>query len=275
MSHDPADTRRPEPEPQHELDRLIKRAADEPALQGQMLRLLMKSPLFIYVPYHPEMVGEYTRTTDQGLTWCTYQDAHGPFAAVFTSQASASYEMHNVRKGGGERPMICEMPGDVLLGLLNNGHTTVRIMAAGGGTIRLAPDGLAALVAGKLTGEHMPQDSGEVQAVQLVPVPEGRLPLKFKQAVRVFCARRRVPIGVYVFHQVDEATGTVPGNDLRVVLWLRQRDPVFYNDFCLMAQRLTPRHLEFYCAAITPEDSATVAFLQQHTPLWPLMKPED
>jgi hypothetical protein len=31
-------------------------------------------------------------------------------------------------------------------------------------------------------------------------------------------------------------------------------------------------HLVFYCAAITSEDSHTVAFLQKHKPLWPLMK---
>lgn len=66
------------------------------------------------------------------------------------------------------------------------------------------------------------------------------MPLKLRQAIRVFCARRRVPIGVYVFHQVDEQTGAVPGNDLRVILWLRHADNVFYNDFCLMAQKLAP-----------------------------------
>ncbi len=272
MSHEPTEAWRPEPEPQNELERLIKRAAETPALQGQLFRLLKKSPLFIYVPYHPEMVGEFTRTTDQGFTWCTYGDADGPFAAVFTSQACASYEMHNIKKGGGAKPLICEMPGDVLLQMLNTGHTTVRIMAAGGGTIRLAPKAVAALVAGEFTGERMPEKSGEKEAVTLVPVPEEKVPLKFKQAIRVFCAQRRVPIGVYVFHQADEATGQVPGGDLRVILWLRQADPVFYNDFCLMAQRLTPRHLEFYCAVITSEDSDTVAFLQKHKPLWPLMK---
>lgn len=266
MSYEPTEAWRPEPE------RLIKRAAETPALQGQMFRLLKKSPLFIYVPYHPEMVGEFTRKTDEGFIWSTYQDEDGAFAAVFTSQACASYEMQNIKKSGGSKPLICEMPGDVLLQLLNNGHTTVRIMAAGGGTIRLEPKAVESLVTGEFTGERMPEKSGQAEAVTLVPVPEEKVPLKLKQAIRVFCAQRRVPIGVYVFHQVDEATGQVPGNDLRVILWLRQADPVFYNDFCLMAQKLTPRHLEFYCALITSEDSHTVAFLQKHKPLWPLLK---
>ena len=275
MSHSPTEDWRPEPEPQNELERLIKQAADDPSLQGRMFRLLMKSELFIYVPYHPELVGEFTRTTDQGFVWCTYGDADGPFAAVFTSQAAADFELRNVRKAGGPKPMICAMPADVLMGFLNDQQTTVRVMAAGGGTIRLQPQAVASLVAGEFTGERAQKvEAGEIEAVTLIPVPEEKIPLKLRQAIRVFCARRRVPIGVYVFHQADVKTGQVPGNDLRVILWLRQPDSIFYNDFCLMAQKLTPRHLEFYCASITSEDKNTVAFLQRQTPLWPLLKAE-
>lgn len=274
MPHSPTEDWQPEPEPQNELERLIKAAAADPSLQGRMFRLLMKSQLCVYVPHHPELEGEHMRTTDQGFVWSTYGDKDGAFAAVFTSVAAAEYEMRNVRKGGGPRPMICEMPADVLMGFLNDGQTTVRVMAAGGGTIRLQPQAVAKLVAGEFTGERPLRDDGEKQAVTLVPVPEARVPMKLRQAIRVFCARRRVPIGVYVFHQVEEATGEVPGNDLRVILWLRHADPVFYNDFCLMAQKLTPRHLEFYGAVVTSDDTDTVAFLQQQTPLWPLMKTE-
>jgi hypothetical protein len=276
MSYEPTEDWRPEPEPQNELERLIQRAAADPALQGRMFRLLMKSPLFIYVPYHPELIGEHTRTTDQGLVWCTYADADGPFAAVFTSDACARYELRNVRKGGGPQPLICELPGDVLFQLLNDGLTTVRVMAAGGGTLRMQPQAVAGLVEGEFTGDRVKeeQDASAKQAVMLYPVPEEKVPLKLKQAIRVFCAQRRVPIGVYVFHQADPVTGEVPGNDLRVVLWLRHADPLFYNDFCLMAQKLTPRHLEFYGAAITSEDAETVAFLQKQKPLWPLLKAE-
>ncbi len=275
MSYESTEDWRPEPEPQNDLERLIRRAVEDPALQGRMFRLLMKSPLFIYVPYHPELVGEHARRTDQGLVWCTYGDADGPFAAVFTSEASALYELRNVKKAGGPKPMICEMPGDVLLQLLNDGLTTVRIMAAGGGTLRMQPEALASLVAGKFTGDRaLQEEEGAPQAVTLYPVPEQEVPLKLKEAIRVFCAQRRVPIGVYVFHQADALTNEVQGNDLRVVLWLRNADPVFYNDFCLMAQRLTPKHLQFFCAAITSDDSEAVAFLQKQKPLWPLLKDE-
>jgi hypothetical protein len=275
MSHTPTEDWRPEPPPQNELERLIKQAAEEPAVQGRMFRLLMKAALCVYVPYHPELEGEHTRTTDEGFVWCTYADANGAFAAVFTSMAAAEYEMRNVRKAGGPKPMICEMPADVLFAFFNDGKTTVRVMAAGGGTIRMQPQAVASLVAGKFTGEHAQKvEAGEIEAVTLHPVPEEKIPLKLRQAIRVFCARRRVPIGVYVFHQANAKTGEVPGNDLRVILWLRQPDAIFYNDFCLMAQKLTPRYLEFYCASITSEDKHTVAFLQRQTPLWPLLKAE-
>ena len=258
----------PEPEPQNELERLIKAAADDPALQGKMFRKLWESELHVYVPPHPELVGEHTRSTDEGFSWCTYGDADGEFAAVFTSEAAARYELRNIPK---PRPMICSMPADVLFGFLNNERATVRVMAAGGGTIRLKPEAVAALVGGKFTHNRIDHDV-EPEAVTLRAVPDEKVPMKLRQAIRVFCARRRVPIGVYVFHQMDPQTGQYPGNDLRVILWLRSADNEFYNDFCLMAQKLTPLHLEFYCAVITTEDSQGVAFLQKNKPLWPLMR---
>ena len=38
------------------------------------------------------------------------------------------------------------------------------------------------------------------------------------------------------------------------------------------AQKLTPPHLEFYCAVVTSEDSPSIAFLQKNKPLWPLLR---
>ena len=168
--------------------------------------------------------------------------------------------------------MICELPGDVLFGFLNNGRAEVRVMASGGGTIRMKPQAVAALVEGEFT-HNRPQASDEgKQEVTLYPVPDEKVPSKLRQAIRVFCAQRRVPIGVYVFHQADPVTGAVPGNDLRVILWLRDANNDFYNDFCLMAQKLTPMHLEFYCAVVTSEETDSVAFLQTQKPLWPILK---
>jgi len=168
--------------------------------------------------------------------------------------------------------MICSLPAAVLFGFLNNKRTTVRVMAAGGGTVRLKPEAVAALVKGEFTHSRVETGNKRKEEVTLLGVPDEKVPMKLRQAIRVFCAQRRVPIGVYVFHQMDPATGQYPGNDLRVILWLRDANNDFYNDFCLMAQRLTPRHLDFYCAVVTSDDAPTIAFLQQNQPLWPLLR---
>jgi hypothetical protein len=264
----PNSSSREEPEPPNELERLIRAAAEDPSLQGKMFRKLWASELHIYVPAHPEWVGEHTRNTNEGLIWCTYGDAKGPFAAVLTSEAAAHDELRNVPE---PLPMICSMQADVLFGFLNDKYTTVRIMASGGGVIRMEPEAVAALVEGEFTHNRV-EDAGEKEQVMLRPLADEKVPQKLRQAIRVFCAKRRVPIGVYVFQQLDPATGEYPGDDLRVILWLRGVDNDFYNDFCLMAQKLTPPHLHFYCAVITSEDEPSVAFLQGYQPLWPLLQ---
>lgn len=274
MPKEPHEDWRPEPEPQSALDRLIKNAANDPSVQGEMFRKLMAATLHIYVPPHPELVGEFTRNTADGFTWCTYQDEEGPFVAVFTSLVCAKYEMRSLKDDGQPKPMICEMPADVLFGFLNDGLTTVRVMAAGGGTIKLQPPAVAALVEGKLTHNRVSESPEGRTAVTLCPVPDEKVPMKLRQGIRVFCARNRVPIGVYVFYKVDENTGEVSTDDLRVVLWLRSADNDFYNDFCLMAQKLTPPHKEFYCGVVLSDDTQALEFLQKQKPLWPIFKPE-
>ena len=239
-----------------------------------MFRKLMASDVCTYVPPHPELVGEHTRTTAEGFTWCTYHDAEGAFVPIFTSLACAEYEMRSLKDDGTPRPMICEMPAEVLFGFLNDGLTTVRVMAPGGGTLKLQPHAVKALLEGKFTRNRITDEDGEKQSVTLISVPDEKLPMKFRQGIRVFCARNRVPIGVYVFHQLDEQTGQYPGNDLRVLLWLRSADNHFYNDFCLMAQKLTPPHKEFYCGVVLSDDKQAVEFLQKQKPLWPIFKPD-
>ena len=55
-------------------------------------------------------------------------------------------------------------------------------------------------------------------------------------------------------------------------MWLRGVDNDFYNDFCLMAQKLTPPHLEFFCAVVTSDDAPSMAFLQKNKPRWPILR---
>ena len=137
----------------------------------------------------------------------------------------------------------------------------------------LEPSAVASLVSGELSRNKVQEGPSELaQSVELKPVPEERVPFMLLRAMRVFCVQRKSAVGLYAFHQANEATGSFPENDLRVVLWMRSPDHAFYNDFCMMAERMMPPRLDFYCAAVTAEDADTVAFLQQHRPLWPITK---
>jgi hypothetical protein len=48
---------RPEPPPQNDLERLMRKAADDPALHGRMWHMLSESELYMFIPDHPEMPG--------------------------------------------------------------------------------------------------------------------------------------------------------------------------------------------------------------------------
>jgi hypothetical protein len=131
MSHEPSSPWRPAPQPQHELDRLMQLAPRDPSVHGEMFRLLLNlDEICIYVPPHPELVGEHWRSADEGFTWCNFGDAEGPFAPVFTSVACADYALRNLPQRDGPLPMIASLPAKVLFKFLNDGHTTARILGA-------------------------------------------------------------------------------------------------------------------------------------------------
>ena len=270
MSHDSKSSGRPAPEPQHELDRLMLRAANDLSVHPAMFRMLWEAEeLCVYVPPHPELLGEFVRSTDDGFTWCTFADAEGTFAPVFTSLACAEYQVRNLGKEG-PRPMIASLPPKVLFGFLNDGQTTARIIAAGGGQISLPPPAVAALVSGKLTkpATKGPARGAKPQPIRLHPVADGLLPAELREAIADLCAASPVPLGVYVFHQADEA-GNIPANDLRFLLWLRREDPEFLHHFREVISKLTPAPLRPFFQAVTAAGKDVMKFLQQSKPLWP------
>lgn len=240
-----------------------------------MLRKLMASDVCVIVPYHPELIGDHTRSVDDGFTWVGFQDERGPFVPVFTSHVCAEYETRNkIRRLNEEKTLIAELPAEVLIAFLNDGKTIVRVIAAGGGIITLTPEAVANLANGKYTNPEIPKQDANASMVHIKVMDESKIPSKVLNAIRVFCAQRRVPLGVYAFHQMDEQTGEFPENDMRVMLWLRTPDGNFYNDFCIMVERMMPDRLEFFCTAVTSEDEQVVTFLQGKRPIWPIMKKE-
>ena len=132
----------------------------------------------------------------------------------------------------------------------------------------LQPEGVAALVA----GEYTDRTPGKREEMRVMPVPADKVPAKLRQGIRVFCARRRVPIGVYVFHPFDETTAQWDTAEFRFVLWLRHGNDHFYNDFSLLVGKLLPEHCRASVAILTSEqDAANLGYIQTCTPIWPAM----
>ena len=267
MSGDLIPQWRPEPEPQNELERLLPKAAKDPALQGKMFRLLWESELFIFVPDHPEIHGEYEIKNGDEFAFTLYGDPAERFAAVFTSDAAADYAS---TKAPGPTPAVAALPGEVLFKILCNGKNSVRVNYGLRSTIKLDPEGVAALVRGDFT--HRRPRGGQTVRLTLHHVPAEEMPPKLCKAIRVFCAQRPGAVGVYVFNPVNQETGAADSGDLRILVWLRDPESDFYNDFTIMVEKLLPDYLRANFWGITPDDTQAIAFLEGRTPLWPIVK---
>ena len=224
----------PEPEPQNALERLMRKAADDHSLDGQMFRLLWSSELSVPIPDHPEIRGGFKVGNGSVITFTTYHDKDGPFIPVFTSEAAADYAVQ--RLAPKPWPAIATTQAEVIFRALAAMNIRVIINAGLSARIRLAPEGVAALVAGEFTHNR----ASKREKMRLRPVPADKVPAKLRQAIRVFCAQRRVPIAVYVFHPIDGATGECDESEFRVVSWLRHENDDFYNDFGLLIGKLLP-----------------------------------
>ncbi len=254
-------------------------APRDPSVHGEMFRLLWNlDEMCIYVPPHPELVGEHWRSADEGFTWCNFGDAEGLFAPVFTSVACADYALRNLPQRDGPLPMIASLPAKVLFKFLNDGHTTARILGAGGGQISLPPATVAALVSGVFPVDRMDAPTPSplltktklAQEVSLHPVPELLIPTALRQAIGDLCETSHTPLGIYVFHQADPISGLVSGNDLHFILWLRKEDPACFQSFCQLVPKHLPPQLEFSCKILTTGNRKLMKFLQGRPALWPV-----
>ena len=256
-----------------ELERVMKLTLNDEGLLGPLMRLLLEARLWVYVPLHPELEGEHMMKVSDGFTWNTYRDEQGDFAAVFTSLRAAQEELRTSLRNQ-KKPAIVELPARVLFGFLNNGRTTVRILAHNGARIRLDPDGIRQALEGAFTEDVPPAaESDECEPMSLVPVEPENVPLKLRQAIRVFCTQRQGAIAVYVCHSPDKATGEVNDLVLYVLLRLRDNAGYFYNDFQIMAHKNMPKPYELFLAVPSAAQwgAPDMEFLREATPVWPVM----
>jgi hypothetical protein len=128
----------PEPPPQNKLERLIDKAANDPALEGRMFRMLWASEVFTFVPDHPEMRGEFALQNGDDFTFCTYEDPKGKFIAVFTSDAAAEWAGEQIAE---PKPAIASMPAEALFKIANNGEFHVRVNYGLRASVTLEPEG--------------------------------------------------------------------------------------------------------------------------------------
>lgn len=269
MSDAASSSWQPEPEPQNALERLMPKAAVDHSLDGKMWRLLWESEVHTFIPDHPEMRGEHELTNGDSLPICRYEDAEGPFVAVFTSEAAAE---HGARLAPVPKPAIASLPAEAFFHLIHDGETTVRVNPGMRANIIMGPEAVAGLVAGEFTHRRPSLEPGE--KTRVFPVPAAELPVELREGIRAFCEKRRVPLAVYVFHPADPATGGRDRRELHFVLWLRDADNDFYNDFGLLAAKLVPKPVNCRTAVVTTDGAGNLDYLQQCTPLWPVVGPE-
>ncbi len=256
---------RPEPEPQNDLERQLPRLAADPALHGRMFRLLWASELTILMPDHPEMRDGFEVGNGSTITFLNFEDGEGIFIPVFTSEAAADYAVQQCAPK--PWPLMATTAAEVIFRALASGPHRVIINPGLAQRLVLKPEAIAALVAGDFT--HKKAGTGERTKLQIIPVPAERLPAPLRDGIRAFCAQRRVPIGVYVFHPFDSETAQSDSSTYNFIVWLRHENDDFYNDFRLLVSKLIPDSCETICAAVTSEDQAALTYLQSCTPLWP------
>ena len=262
---------RPEPEPQNALERLLPRAAQDPALHGQLMRTLWEAEISTLMPYHPEMMGTHEVQNGDSMQLMIFQDDEGSFVPAFSSESVAEYCLQKQVPDRG--PIgVATMPGELFFRVAAGTGQRVLINSGMAATLVLRPEALAALVQGEL--RHSRPSTGPGETMQLFSVDETSLPPALRDGIRAFCDARRVPIAVYLFLPADPATGKPHLRELRAVLRLRSLDNDFYNDFTLMAGKLVPPGLELSCAVVTPDNTAALEFLQRCRPLWPVLPEE-
>lgn len=244
----------------------MAKAVNDPSCHGEMFRKLLESELFLMIPAHDLEPGDHEIAADESFQWCVFGDAEGAFTPVFTSLSVAEDRARKLPPG--PRRAIIGMEARGLLHFLRGGAHPVRLIAAGAVEIALRPEALNALLEGRLTDSR--PSPGPAESLMLHPVAAEDLPAGLVAGVRGFCDKRRVPIGVYVFQADDPSSGERMTGELRIILWLRDSDNPFFNDFSLMAQKLAPDH-EIVIGVVTSDTPQAVEFVSARRPLWPAL----
>jgi hypothetical protein len=255
-----------EPPPQNELERLIREAAHDPALEGKMWQMIWESELYAFVPDHPEMHGEHPLRNGDQFVFSTYPHPLGEFISVFTSEAAADWAGAQIPK---PKPAIASMPAEALFKTANDGKTWVRVNHGLSTTAALDPYQVPELVGGH---GFIQTNSRENEALTLVAALPSEFPAEFLKAVRRFCDERRAALGVYPFYAASATSSTVYFEDVRLLVCLRAAEPGFLEDFQAEVNAVTPEWQRVTCTGATADRADIIESLQGRTPLWPVVE---
>lgn len=261
---------RPEPEPCNALERLLQKAATDPAMHGRMMRALWDAELHTLIEYHPELAGSTMQLSNGSPMprFVLVQDGTDTFIPVFSSEAVAEYCITKNTKNKGPHA-VASMPGEAFFIMMAQLKHDVILNAGMKHRLLLKPEAIADLVSGEMRHSRPSQRPGE--STQLFGIETASLPADFRDGIRRFCDHTPVPIAVYFFVTSDPATGQPDFNKWRLILRLRSEDNDFYNDLCLLAGKLLPPDIELATGVVT-DDEDSLAFLSKNTPLWPVIE---
>jgi hypothetical protein len=261
---------RSEPPPSNAVERLLVRAATDPALHGRLLRALWEAEVHALIHYQPGQEDGVMALENGGPMppFMKVQDDTGIFVPVFSSEKVAEYCIKKNKNKKGPSA-IASMSGEVFFICMKQLKADVVLNPGMKHRLLLKPGAVEAMVSGEL--RHARPSHGEATSTYLIGVDCESLPANFRDGLRKFCDATPVPIAVYVFVVGDELTHEPDRNQWRIILRLRSEDNDFYNDFGLLAEKLLPKGVEMNLASVTGEDEQALAFLQNHKPLWPVM----
>lgn len=252
--------------PTNMLERVLHKAVQDPALHGEMFRMILDSELILIVPADQPLLkqGANRFTAENPLQVSRFSDAGGPFCPVFTSLTAADRKISLLPNRKAFKAV--GISARAALQLVYDGKTPVRLMSQGPAQFFLPPEAIKALLDGHLT-EADPNE-GEKRKMTLAVIDETSLPSELLAGVRKFCDARPVPLGVYAFAAQLPDSEEWDYKTIHFFLWLRETDPSFFNDFQLLAQSLA----QGYDVIVNVPAAESLEFITETPPLWPTIE---
>lgn len=246
-----------------QLDRWIEKAAGHPVHLPALWRALKTAELHVIVPCDPGDSGEFEIERGEALTVVTLEDRDGRYAPVFTRFEDAE----GTCAGLGDDYGIASLEALVLFEILANmGHRVV-INPFSHPRISITPATVRELACGHFSAHRQ---AAEPDVLHLISIPSGEVPHALLLAARGFCARRRLLIGLHLFHPVDPVTLEPNFREYRFLLRMHERDDEFCKDFKKAVTSAAPPSQYVSCIPVLDTHTDTAALLESHRPLWPV-----